>query len=388
MITVFDLACSQPYEGIKFHGGGEYTKTVFSAFVESCTEGFQSLYVCYDYDRFLDDWLKDIIEANSIKSINVKSKAEIVSFVNELANTDDVIYYAGIAYGYEGLKFSGNVKTIGTFHGLRLIEKPIDKNIIQYMTSMDDLKTLIGNIFFQKRLQRRIKSSYEVSMKLFDYIITVSEHSKYSIKVNFPEINKSKKIIRLYPPIKHIDAVNQMLDDNSQRKYILMISGNRWLKNSSRGVMAIDKLYSRGYLDNIKTRVYGNLPEKIRKALKNIDKFEFYNYATTEELENAYKNCQVFFYPTLNEGFGSPPLEAMKYGRTCVISSVCSLPEVYGDSVYYCNPYDLLEMQNRILQAVEKPMKYERVKSRVEQIFSLQNEDLEYLIDLIKGKVS
>lgn len=116
--------------------------------------------------------------------------------------------------------------------------------------------------------------------------------------------------------------------------------------------MAIDDLYSKGLIDGIKTHILGNLPESIKRKIKNVDKFVFYGYVDSDELEYQYSHCSIFLYPTLNEGFGLPPFEAMKYGKTCVISAVCSLPEVYGDAVYYCNPYDQMEISNRIMLAV------------------------------------
>ena len=143
---------------------------------------------------------------------------------------------------------------------------------------------------------------------------------------------------------------------------------------------------NKGYLKGIKTKIYGNLPLRIRKKIKYIDNFMFFDYVSSEELEQAYQSCSVFFYPTLNEGFGLPPFEAMKYGRTCVVSAVCSLPEIYGDAVYYCNPYDLLEMENRILNAVEKPIREEHLKEIIDKIQSKQNQDIAKLCKLLMCK--
>ena len=111
--------------------------------------------------------------------------------------------------------------------------------------------------------------------------------------------------------------------------------------------------------------------------------FDFYGYVPGDELERAYANCEVFFYPTLNEGFGSPPLEAMKYSKTCIISAVCSLPEIYGAAVYYCNPYDIMEMKNRLLQAIDNKIPVELVISQHNIIREKQNADLRELCEII-----
>jgi glycosyltransferase involved in cell wall biosynthesis len=90
------------------------------------------------------------------------------------------------------------------------------------------------------------------------------------------------------------------------------------------------------------------------KCIKNKDKFIIEGYKDVEELEILYINAHLFLYPTLNEGFGYPPLEAMKYGTYVAVSAITSTTEVYGDAVLYFNPYDINEICNRILQSFDQ----------------------------------
>ena len=73
----------------------------------------------------------------------------------------------------------------------------------------------------------------------------------------------------------------------------------------------------------------------------------------------------------------------MKYGKTCIVSGVCSVPEVCGDAVYYINPYDIDEIQNRILMAEENKIQPEKIKKHLDAITQLQEQDLDQLCQFI-----
>ena len=76
----------------------------------------------------------------------------------------------------------------------------------------------------------------------------------------------------------------------------------------------------------------------------------------------------------------------MKYGKTCVISAVSSLAEIYGDSVYYCNPYDLNEIKCRLIQASEEKIPENVINERMKIISQRQTENLKSLCELIIGE--
>lgn len=375
--VIIDLYYSQPVGDVKFHGGGEYIKSIFNILAEKYDNTF-SFEVCYDTERFIDDWILDIIAKKNIKVHNVKGREDIVNLLN--SHQGDVAFFAGMIYPYDKSTFNSNITTIGTCHGLRLLEKPYDEMVHLYSISViGNIKEFIKNTFLKRRVYNYAYTMYKEAMERFNTIITDSEHSRYAIEYFYPEFARNKNIFVFYAPSKYFEFNETEISED----FIMMISADRWLKNSARGIMAVDSLYSKGLLKNVKTKIFGNLPLKIKNKIKNPAMFEFMGYVSSEELETAYKSCKIFFYPTLNEGFGLPPLEAMKYGKTCVISNVCSLPEIYSDSVYYCNPYDITEMANRLLMAVEKPMDKDIITNRVEYIKRKQDDDLEKLCTLI-----
>lgn len=80
---------------------------------------------------------------------------------------------------------------------------------------------------------------------------------------------------------------------------------------------------------------------------------EWRGYVSDAELYELYRNATVLVYPSLLEGFGLPPLEAMSLGCPVITSRRSSLPEVGGDAVMYVEPEDV----GGIAQALERLVK-------------------------------
>ena len=382
-IIVFDLFSAQPKRGIKFHGGGEYIKAIFRVLAEKycCYSAELELHVCYEKENYIDDWIKKILEEDKFIVHDVNSEREIVDLLYGFTGNQNVTFYTGMIYLYDKqhVKFPQQVNTIGTCHGLRLLEKPYDTYGFMYAGFYDFLKEILRKTICKKYLYKKHRNDLKNAIENFRTIVTVSNHSMYAIKTHIPDVVDKVRLQVLYTPMKISDCRCDTKDDG----YIMMVSADRWLKNAYRGITAIDHLYSKKCIFGFKTKVFGNYPEKLKKRIKNREMFEFYGYVESTELEQAYACCSVFFYPTLNEGFGLPPMEAMKYGKTCVVSGVCSLPEVYGESVYYCNPYDIQEMENRILMAVNNRIERDTIDCRSNYISKKQKEDLEKICNLI-----
>ena len=66
----------------------------------------------------------------------------------------------------------------------------------------------------------------------------------------------------------------------------------------------------------------------------------FFGFVPESTLAVLYRLATVFVFPSLYEGFGLPPLEAMASGTPVVTSNVSSLPEVVGDAAVLIDPYD------------------------------------------------
>lgn len=75
-------------------------------------------------------------------------------------------------------------------------------------------------------------------------------------------------------------------------------------------------------------------------------------YVPDEALPDIYSAADVFVFPSVYEGFGLPPLEAMACGVPVVSSNVSSIPEIVGDAAFLVNPHDPLSISEGILKVL------------------------------------
>jgi glycosyltransferase involved in cell wall biosynthesis len=78
------------------------------------------------------------------------------------------------------------------------------------------------------------------------------------------------------------------------------------------------------------------------------DRVIFTGYVEEVDLLPLYQGASLFVYPSLYEGFGLPPLEAMACGLPVVVSNTTSLPEVVGDAGVYVDPNDIGQISDAI----------------------------------------
>ncbi|PYV20419.1 MAG: hypothetical protein DMG24_22800 [Acidobacteria bacterium] len=79
----------------------------------------------------------------------------------------------------------------------------------------------------------------------------------------------------------------------------------------------------------------------------------YLGYAPPDRLPVLYQAASVFLFPSLEEGFGIPVLEAMAHRLPVVTSQTSSLPEVGGDAALYVDPHDRADIADKVVRAVE-----------------------------------
>ncbi len=365
MRLLFDLTATQPSQG-KFHGAGEYAKAVF---IHLLTIKKSIICGIYNPGEWFDPDIKDLIKKNEIKLYPVKENSDIEKLLK--AEKFDK-FYTALTYKYYNTDFS-STDFIYTLHGLRDLEMPADRYEFIYSRDLGTLirwlvKTLLPG-FYRNLIISRFKKLIRKNNKSKQLIVD-SEHTKFSLISFFPLL-EPKDIIVIYPPIKHIKSVNKKESETLEKfrlqknKFILLIGGNRWIKNAYRGIKALDEIFTEHEkLDYRVVVIGGKNLKSIFLKLKNDRNFIFTDYIEDYELEILYKYSHSFLYPTLNEGFGYPPLEAMKYGIPVACSAIASVSEICKDAAIYFNPFRTDEIKNRMLMLLYEKNIYDDYSKR------------------------
>jgi glycosyltransferase involved in cell wall biosynthesis len=88
-------------------------------------------------------------------------------------------------------------------------------------------------------------------------------------------------------------------------------------------------------------------------ALKNLI---LLGYLDDSAIKALMENCKAFLLPSYYEGFGLTPLEALSCGAKAIVANAASLPEIYGDTVHYIDPFNTdVDLDKMLCEPVEKP---------------------------------
>lgn len=98
--------------------------------------------------------------------------------------------------------------------------------------------------------------------------------------------------------------------------------------------------------------VNGNAAEELKKQIRDMnlqDAVILTGFVSNEERNTLYQNCHTFLFPSVFEGFGMPPIEAMLFKTRAITTKCTSIPEVtQGKAVYVDDPYDVEEWIDKL----------------------------------------
>ena len=413
MNLLFNLVAVQPIHSAKFHGGGSYGEVIFWALVKrlygklaepvgepaelaEVADASLSLFCAYDSRKYLDPAILDACKTQNIPLFDISEKTP-----QQIIDENQIDTFYTPLYSLEK-KWAIDVKDfVFTWHGVRALEMQYSwagvgfaKKLGQKFEALVRYRESWKKYFYKPKYQdlaRRMAESLTSGPEGRKVrTITVSEHSRASIKAFFPEL-MDLEIPVFYSPMTEYEPEGFLPPGVAAKKYFLLTSGARWEKNNLRAARAFDELVgmyeSQGKSFDYKMVITGATNARAYlRHLKHKDRFVLLGYVESKELEFLHKNAYAFVFPSLNEGFGYPPVQSMRYGVPVAASGTTSIPEVCGDAVLYFDPYSVSEIKNRLVQLLDARIYADfaqRAPKRYAQVHARQAEDLEKAVDFI-----
>jgi glycosyltransferase involved in cell wall biosynthesis len=165
-----------------------------------------------------------------------------------------------------------------------------------------------------------------------DHIITISEQSKKDIIQQY-QISEDK--ITVTPLAVNASHFYPRPKSNTAKPYILFVGTRDQRKNISsliRSFAALSKEIPHQLVIAGKSAHKNDESKQIVQELSIQNRVEFREYIPYEDLPQLYSDADLFVWPSVYEGWGFPPQEAMACGTPVIVSDGGSLPEVVGDA--------------------------------------------------------
>lgn len=225
------------------------------------------------------------------------------------------------------------------------------------VVTIHDLSYLYFPQDFLKKDLYQLRNWTKYSVENADKIIAVSETTKKDIVRSYKILPQKIKVVYNGYEKKHLASESKLRLMESNHPYILYVGTLQPRKNISVLIKAFYKLLH--FYPDFKLVIAGKkgwLYDKIFDLVTDLgleDDVYFTDYISDNQLIFLYKNAFCFVMPSLYEGFGIPPLEAMSFGCPVLCSNTSSLPEVAGDAALYFDPKDSSDLANKIQKLKE-----------------------------------
>ena len=273
----------------------------------------------------------------------------------------------------------------------KFLKKRILNGIIYDFIPLGDKEKYLATQEAQKWYFSRLNE-----IKSVDTLLCISEYTSLKTKKLFPQ-KKITSISSDTDQIFTLQKIGPKIKNRIEKEFILYSGGVDERKNVDALVLAYRLLPKRlrdkhqlvivcGPHQNLRTR----LDKKIRALGLSTQDVRTFGYLSDEDLCELYSRCKLFVFPSIEEGFGLPVLEAMRCGAPVIGSNTTSIPEVIGMKEALFDPSSIHSISKKIEQALIDDLFLQNLRkhSQIQQSKFSWDESSKKTISLLESKTS
>jgi glycosyltransferase involved in cell wall biosynthesis len=198
-------------------------------------------------------------------------------------------------------------------------------------------------------------------------ILCISENTRRDLLERYPHLEAKTKVTYLATDLD-ISMVNQSISD-LPKQYILYVGGRNSYKNFGCLLQAFVSVVQthRDLALCVVGSPFSPKEQAEIAALKLDDRIHHMGFVDDRRLATLYHHSLALVYPSLYEGFGIPPLEAMVCGTVAIAANCASIPEVVGDAGLLFDPKQPDELVDRLLWLLDHSAERDRLIAKGQQ---------------------
>lgn len=228
---------------------------------------------------------------------------------------------------------------------------------------------------YDSSYRRYARVAFSISARRAARVITVSSTSAQDVTRYFGA--KPEKVSVVYSGMSHdLDSVLSECGD-AEQPYILFVGALEPHKNVVRLVeaFALFRTERDTLARSYQLIIAGTMSRDTERIVAAIARLRLdgivrlVGAVSQAQRDWLYEHAAVFAFPSMNEGFGFPPLEAMARNVPVVAASAGALPEVLGDAALYCDPFDTNDIARVLSEAAfDQPLRSRLVQSGLKRV--------------------
>ena len=244
------------------------------------------------------------------------------------------------------------------FHGTNY-EVPLwnrQRNVL----SIHDLSLLLHPEYHESRVIRRARYRLPVMIRSAATLVADSENIKQEILEHL-KLKPARVVVvplaarDIFHPVERPSTIPILERLGVNQDFVLTVGTMEPRKNLLTLAHALDQIHrtTSVQLQLVIAGKEGWLMEKFWEFLETSgigERVRLVGYTSDEDLRALYSSCRLFVYPSLYEGFGLPPLEAMACGAPVITSRIPAIVETVGDAAVLIDPHSVEELATSIVQ--------------------------------------